>query len=261
MQPLPDLAPARDEIRFVNREATTVGASVANFANDPDTAIQKLRQSFQIEQNALQALRTTILDRQQAEDKASQSASGANSPAPRPSSNTRTFPRPLAVGRRDEPGDRRLGRLLCQTGRRRAGPVVDRCARRPAASASAAPRAPSITPVPLARYVGVWSYRPGPALNISVRSRKWSMSPCMKTSGHATGTFYARFKLPPGSTGDPVLRFEFSGDFKPTLKQTFKLTTAEGASGTIDLTPGVAFNELEVNFTTDAKPGRFTRAI
>jgi hypothetical protein len=32
--------------------------------------------------------------------------------------------------------------------------------------------------------------------------------------------------------------------------------TNDGAAGTIELNPGVAFNELEVNFATDIKPGK-----
>ena len=75
-------------------------------------------------------------------------------------------------------------------------------------------------------------------------------------NGHATGTFFGRFKLPPGSTGDPVLRFEFSGDFRATFNQTFTVTTSDGATGTIDLIPAGAFNLIEVNFSTAIKAGK-----
>jgi hypothetical protein len=75
-------------------------------------------------------------------------------------------------------------------------------------------------------------------------------------NGHAMGTVYARFKLPKGSTGDPVLRFNFSGDFRATRNQTFALETSEGAKGTIDLIPAGPFNVLEVNFETEVKPGK-----
>ena len=75
-------------------------------------------------------------------------------------------------------------------------------------------------------------------------------------NGKATGTFYARFKLPPGSTGDPLVRFDFSGDFRATRIQTFPLETSDGAKGSIDLIPGNAFNLLEVNFETEIKPGK-----
>jgi hypothetical protein len=32
--------------------------------------------------------------------------------------------------------------------------------------------------------------------------------------------------------------------------------TSDGANGTIELIPGSAFNLLEVNFTTDPRPGK-----
>ncbi len=75
-------------------------------------------------------------------------------------------------------------------------------------------------------------------------------------NGHATGTLYARFKLPPGSTGDGVLRFSFSGDFTATRNQSFALETSDGVKGTIDLIPGGPFNVLEVNFNTEVKAGK-----
>jgi hypothetical protein len=75
-------------------------------------------------------------------------------------------------------------------------------------------------------------------------------------SGKCTGTLFARFKLPAGSTNDPVLKFDFSGDFASTRRQTFPLVTSDGANGTIELIPGSAFNLLEVNFTTDPRPGK-----
>ncbi len=75
-------------------------------------------------------------------------------------------------------------------------------------------------------------------------------------NGHAKGTFAGHFKLPPGSTDDPELRFEFSGEFKNTLNQIFDPKTAEGAKGTIELIPGPAFNLLEVDIKTDHRPGK-----
>ena len=79
-------------------------------------------------------------------------------------------------------------------------------------------------------------------------------------NGRASGTLTARFKMPPGSTGDPVVKFEFTGEFNSARNQVFNLTTSDGAKGTIELIPGPAFNLLEVNFQTEAKPGKIRQA-
>jgi len=79
-------------------------------------------------------------------------------------------------------------------------------------------------------------------------------------NGRCEGRMVARFILPPGSAGDPVLRFEFSGEFKNSARQTFPLTTSDGASGTVDLIPGGAFNLLEINVQIAATPGKVRQA-
>ncbi len=262
MQPLPELAPAPDEIRFVNREATQVAATAASFANDPDRAIQQLRQAYQREQAALEGLKTSIADRQRAEDKAVKSVPAAEQARARAMQQYTLLS--SALTQSVEAMNLETAAWAAYYSKLADAAKSFAPASPPPAPASgssiqpapapAVPRAPSITPVPLTRYVGVWSFR--------ANSPFFGSEPEIvdvvvhEDSGHAAGTFYARFKLPPGGAGDPVLRFEFSGDFKPTLKQTFTLTTNEGASGTVDLNPGVAFNELEVNFTTDLKPGK-----
>ncbi len=261
VQPLPDLAPAPAEVRFVDREAVAVGASVRTFANDPDRAIQQLRQAFQREQAALDRLKTSIVDRQQAEDKAVKSVAATEQARAKAVQEYTLLSTALsqssgAMNQEITAWANYYSKLADAA--RTAPPAVSNAPAAPggspAASTSAAPPAPSITPVPLARYVGVWSYMPGMAY---FGSQPEVVDFVLhEEDGHATGTFYARFKLPPGNAGDPVLRFEFSGDFKATLNQSFKLTTTDGAAGTVDINPGIAFNELEVNFTTGATPGK-----
>jgi hypothetical protein len=75
-------------------------------------------------------------------------------------------------------------------------------------------------------------------------------------NGHADGTLFARFKLPPGSTADALVRFDFQGDFGATATQRFALVTSDQAHGTIELIPGPAFNLLEVNFQTDPQANK-----
>ncbi len=47
--------------------------------------------------------------------------------------------------------------------------------------------------------------------------------------------------------GDPLLRFEFAGEFANSKAQKFELQTSDGTKGTIELIPGAAFNLLEIN--------------
>lgn len=80
-----------------------------------------------------------------------------------------------------------------------------------------------------------------------------------EANGHCDGRMVARFVQPPGSSTDPVLRFEFSGEFKSSRVQTFDLQTSDGSKGTIDLIPGSAFNLLEINVQIAAKPGKVSQ--
>ena len=116
-------------------------------------------------------------------------------------------------------------------------------------------RAPSITTLPLPRYTGAWAYSTVGGMFHGAEPEFVDLT-VHEENGKATGTFYARFKLPPGSTGDPLVRFDFSGDLRPTRIQTFALETTDGAKGTVDLIPGNAFNLLEVNFEAEIRPGK-----
>jgi hypothetical protein len=258
-QPLPDLAHAADGIRFATRESDAVAASVATFANDPDRVIQQLRQAFQHEQAALQALKTSITQRELAEDRAANDDANAEMDREKALREYTFLSSALA-----QSADSMTEETAAWTAyyakladAAHGAPTPPPPAAPPSAapaSASIAPRPPSITPVPLTRYVGLWSYRAGSAF-FGTQPEMVDLA-VHEDNGQATGTFFGRFKLPAGSTENPVLRFQFSGDFKPTLVQTFKVTTEDGAAGTIDLNPGVAFNELEINFTTDVTPGK-----
>lgn len=119
---------------------------------------------------------------------------------------------------------------------------------------------PAITPVPLIRYTGEWLY---PSVNgefhgLEPELVELSVS---EENGHATGTLVARFKLPPGSSqGHREVRFGFSGDFKNALQQVFNLITTDGTKGTMELTPGSAFNLLAVKFQIEPKLGEVPQA-
>ena len=130
---------------------------------------------------------------------------------------------------------------------------------RPVNAAPPAPSGRSITPVPLSRYVGAWTYPVGNTLYFGAQPEFVDLV-VHEENGQATGTLYARFKLPSGSSGDPVLRFDFAGGFQNSRSQSFSLQTSDGAKGTIELIPGPAFNLIEVNFTTEARPGKVGKA-
>ncbi len=93
VQPLPDLSPAPDLIRFTDREIAIVGTSVSTFANVPDRAIQQLRQAYQREQAALAAFRAAVTDRQRAEERATQAALAAEQARGKAWSNIHFWPR------------------------------------------------------------------------------------------------------------------------------------------------------------------------
>jgi hypothetical protein len=262
VQPLPDLARAPDLLRFATHEINTDTASVSAFANDPDRAIQQLRQAFERERAALNAVRTAIGDRQKAEEQATKAALTAETARAKALEQYSFLASALAQSadlmNQETAAWTAYYPALAEASRLAPPASPAPVSSGPASSvAPSAPRPPSITPLPLSRYVGAWAFQKGGAFHgpepesveIAVHEE----------DGYASGTFYARFKVPPGSATDPVLRFQFSGDLRATRNQTFALQTSDGAMGTIDLIPGGPFNVLEVNFATDAKAGKINQ--
>ncbi len=118
---------------------------------------------------------------------------------------------------------------------------------------------PSVAPVPLSRYVGAWTFVPANALYHGPQPEFMDLV-VRDNDGRAEGTLFARFKLPWGGATDPVVRFDFSGDFKNARNQVFNVETGDGSKGTIELIPGPAFNLLEVNFQAQPKSGKIRQA-
>jgi hypothetical protein len=127
-----------------------------------------------------------------------------------------------------------------------------------AAPAGSRPIVSSVPSLPLVRYTGAWAFPAVSGLYHGTHPEFIELF-VNEENGHVKGTVFGRFKLPPGSTGDPVLRLTFEGDFKNTRNQTFDLQTISGAKGTIELIPGPGFNLLEVNIRTDPKPGQIAQ--
>jgi hypothetical protein len=265
------VAPAEDELRLTGSAASLVAANISTFANDSDRGIQLLRRAMERERDALAALNADIADRQKAADKTAQAARATDQARLQALDQYRSMVAAItASAAATDQATTAWGvyyQKLSQGARgvipQPVAPVSSTAAAGgPVASAAPAPavaapppRPPSITPVPLARYVGGWTY---PLVGGMFHGADPEFVDLVvhEANGHADGTFYGRFKLPPGSSGDPVIRFDFSGDFKPTRNQSFPLLTSDGAKGTVDLIPGNAFNLLEVNFQTEPVQGK-----
>ena len=276
------LAPPAQMQRFVSAETVTVNANIAAFAKDTDPGILPLKQALDRERNALAALNTAIGARQRAEDRVAQSSSAMERSRVSALEKQRTVLTAIADAaaslEREDVAWLAYYQKLAESAR--VAPEPPPAAPVSSAPVSAAPvtvvpvagpavvGAPVsngpvsngpppvvIAPLPLARYVGTWAYSKiggsfhgaePEALDLIVHEE----------NGKVTGTLAARFKLPPGSTGDPAVHFEFSGELRTNRIQTFPLVTDDGAMGTIELIPGNAFNLLEVNFQTETRPGK-----
>jgi hypothetical protein len=255
-----DVAPAASLHTLVSEETAIVQKSIATFADDPDAGIQKLRQALEKEQSALAALDIAISQREKAQEKVAR-ATDAIEPA-----RFKVFSefQGMAGAVTESAGmvdkETTAWTMYYPALAENARGVRTRAAEAPAISTAAPapvepPRAPAITPLPLTRYTGEWVYP-------TVNGRFHGSEPdtvaleVHEENGRATGTFLARFKLPPGSKLDPVVRFEFSGDFTATRNQQFSISSANGAAGTIELIPGNAFNLLEINFQMNPAAGK-----
>lgn len=254
-------APA-DAAGYISAQTAAVSRGIDTFAKDPDRGIQQVRSMLERENIALSALSAAIATRQKATDQTElatgavetarvkaldlnrafaagikQAGEGAGAEAPA----WEEYYRKLSDGARGVPAT---------------GPVSDAIPSRPA---DPGPRsAPSITPLPLVRYTGDWIFPPKGLYHGT--QPEFVDLVVREDNGHCDGRMVARFILPPASAGDPVLRFEFSGEFKNSARQTFPLTTSDGAKGTIDLIPGGAFNLIEINVQIAANAGKVGQA-
>jgi len=71
-----------------------------------------------------------------------------------------------------------------------------------------------------------------------------------ENGGRITGKLTAKFLMPMAT-----LTFDFQGPVQQAKTLTFPMQAADGASGSIELIQGSAYNLLEVNFTSTAQPG------
>jgi hypothetical protein len=283
---------------FVATQSAMVRKGIDNFAGDPDKGIQQVRMMLTRENIALIALGASQVERDKATAEADAALAAVEQAWHKASDLDREaaagFAKPLASLDQEAPAwvgyyrtfsdaaraaTSDTGRVISDLSSgvtsgttlpatadasQRAGSDASRVATpdtdpaTPSRPAEPSVR-PAITPVPLIRYTGDWQYPladgfyhgPQPEfIDLEVREE----------DGHCTGQMVARFKLPAGNNDDPILRFEFKGDFQNTRGQRFTLVTGDGAQGTIDLIPGPAFNLLEINVQIAARPGKIHQA-
>ncbi len=273
----PTPAPVAPLLRFVAAETSSVSGTISAFAKDTDFAIRPLQQALDRERSALLALNSAIGDRQKAEDKAIQIVSvmeqrrnnaieqyqtilgainGSADSVDREAAAWAAYYQKLAEAAHDAAAPAAVPVSRDAVLSSALNPALPKALPlAPPAAVTPTPRPAPITPLPLARYTGAWTYSTVGGMFHGAEPESVDLV-VHEENGKATGTFYARFKLPRGSTGDPLVRFDFSGDFRATRIQTFTLETSDGAKGSIDLIPGNAFNLLEVNFETEMKPGK-----
>jgi hypothetical protein len=247
---------------FIAAQTAVIGRGIATLANDPDPGLQKVRTLMERENTALSALNAAIAARQKAAEQVDPTIGAMEAARLKVLELNRAFAAGAKLAGQgaaaEAPAWAEYYRKLSD-GARGAPATAPVSSVIPSRPADPGPRsASSIAPLPLVRYTGDWIF---PVKGLYHGSQPESVDLVVREdNGHCEGRMVARFTMPPSSGGDPSLRFEFSGDFKNSARQTFSLTTSDGAKGTIDLIPGGAFNLLEINVQIDAKPGKIRQA-
>jgi len=254
----PDLMPPA-VANLASAELKTVTRAIAKFAADKDRGIQQLRQSMERERAALAALTDTIRDRQKAVEATSAAsvtleqarAKTAAAFAEQTSQFSQTVAQMDVEGAAWTAYYGKLADAIQIANAPVAAPVVNTSTN----VTTAAPRNASVSPVPLVRYLGTWTYPAVTGIFHGPQPESVALE-VQAQNGLANGTIEARFKRPTGSLDDPVVRFKFAGDIAATPTQKFTLMTSDGAAGVVELIPGPAFNLLEVNFQTDPRANK-----
>lgn len=229
-------------------EASIVRRNLNTFANDPDAGIQLLKSMLERENLALASLSKAIAERQKAAGAVKSATASVEQAQAKAVGEYRALAGALSSAAGE--ADRESAAWAAYYGKLAEG------ARGSSAAPPTAALAPTvITPLPLVRYTGAWTFPSTGGLYHGTQPEFIDLV-VHEEDGAADGTMFARFKLPPGSTGDPVLRFDFKGQFRNSRTQVFPLETSDGATGTLELIPGPAFNLLEVNFEIQSKPGK-----
>lgn len=252
------------EAQFVTAETAAVTRTIDTFSSDPDKGIQKLKQALERERATLDALNVAIAERSkpaQAVHALTETIEQARGKALDQSQVMLAGLKDAATGTMHESAA--WAEYYRKIGEGAQGPAVPITEVPPGVEAvtvnNPVPAPPTVTPLPLARYVGEWRSPPTDAVFHGAEPDSIAVV-IRADQGQAAGTFVGRFKVAPGSNVDPMLRFDFSGDFQSTPNQVFNLVTKEGVKGKVEIIPGSAFNLLEVKFKTEPNPGKLDEA-
>ncbi|HLH39119.1 MAG TPA: hypothetical protein VKX39_08215 [Bryobacteraceae bacterium] len=246
-----------DASRIVSAEADAVRHSLDVYGKDPDRGIQMARALLNRENIALGALAPLLAEARKTADQARAATESEQQARKKALGLLREASamtnQQIAKASQEGAAWADYYRLLADAVRGATPASVT-----PAAAPAPDPRAPSsaLPALPLSRYVGAWVF---PAVNGLYHGPEPEFVDLVvhEQNGHADGSLFARFKV---SGGDPLIRFDFAGDFQKTRNQVFNLETSDGAKGTIELIPGPAFNLLEINVQIEPKPGRIHQA-
>jgi len=252
------------DAQFIAAEDAHLTRMIRAFAGNRDKGIQRLKLALEKERTALNALSEAIAERQKSADGV-QAASGAAEAA---RAKAMGEMRPMLDAANEAAGATSSeaaawAEYYRKIGEGAQGEATPITVVPPGVQAvtlnNPAPAQPNVTPLPLVRYIGAWTY---PASNGVFHGAQPEMVELevSEANGQAKGTLTARFKLPPGNIGDPALRFEFSGPLQSTRNQVFNLVTDNGVKGRVELIPGAAFNLLEVTFQTESNPTKIRMA-
>ena len=266
VEPL-NLAPdaARGTEAYLAAQTTNLGASISTIARDPDPAIQRLAQALERERTAIAAITAAAKDVRKTQEATVQASSSAEQERSQASELYQKLAASLSESAQiaDQSGTAWANyyRALSDAARSVAAPATSKVPEpAPVIITNPTPAAArAVTPIPLSRYVGTWSYPTVDARFHGAQPASFEMV-LQEENGRARGTLDARFRLLPGDTRNPVVHFTFEGAFESARTQKFTVTTSSGAHGTLELIPGPAFNLLEVNFDADEKPGMVRQA-
>lgn len=252
------------DARFIAEENARLTRMIRAFAGNPDKGIQRLRLALEREQTELSALSPAIAERQKAVDAAQDSGDAAETARVKALREMQ----PMLDAANEAAGETSREAAVWAEYYRKIGEGAQGAATPITVVApgvqqvtlnNPAPAPLTVTPLPLARYVGGWVYPSSNGLFHGAEPETAEVE-VSEADGQIKGTLTARFKLPPGNVGDQALRFEFSGPLQPTRNQVFNLVTDNGVKGRVELIPGTAFNLLEVNFQTESNPKKIRQA-
>jgi hypothetical protein len=258
-----NIAPdAADVEAHLSAQRAIVEAGIQTIGRGPDRGIQQLQQAYERERAAITAISAAMQDSRKIQQALIEATASAEQKRAQTSERYQKLAASLEqsaqLAEQSGAAWNSYYRALSDAARSAPPPVTSLAPVRPPNApepGSAAPAAArNVQAIPVARYLGSWIFPAVGGLYHGPQPQSVEME-VHEDNGRYNGTLFARFKLPPGVAGDPLVRFSFEGPLENSRAQKFVVTTNNGARGLIELIPGPAFNLLEVNFSTYDKPG------